>query len=441
LKLLRVLRTLFSIACADSFQLGRHDMAIPATLWEAESSSDIVDASSIISDLALDDLWDSLSACLSAVTNTCVSADKISSAPLLSSLLPCVEATFIVNSIDLRGSDKAVLAVAAGAAGATADASAAPPSAAATTSSSRESSSSSSSSAAACLQRQQSASAVLSEKFTAFLQRHQRPINLLVRENPSVIDGSLAPLLKCARLLDFDNKRAYFRKELRRQQDEMTHSGARITIRRPKVFEDSYNQLRKRTVEEMKGKLSVQFQAEEGIDAGGVTREWFLVLSREIFNQGYALFNKSVNSLTYMPNTCSYINHNHLSYFSFVGRIIGKAIYDGQLLDAYFTRSFYKHMLGLPVTYEDLEAVDAEFFKSLVWMLENDITGVFELNFSCEFDEVGVVKVWTRRPYPEIPTHLERRRPSTVVCRVLRCARSMLRVACCMLHGLSRCAT
>ncbi len=38
----------------------------------------------------------------------------------------------------------------------------------------------------------------------------------------------------------------------------------------------------------------------------------------------------------------------------------------GQLLDAYFTRSFYKHMLRLPVTYEDLEAVDAEFFKSLV---------------------------------------------------------------------------
>lgn len=55
-------------------------------------------------------------------------------------------------------------------------------------------------------------------------------------------------------------------------------------------------------------------------------------------------------------------------------------------------------MLGLPVTYEDLEAVDAEFFKSLVWMLENDITGVFELNFSCEFDEVGVVKVRDLKP-------------------------------------------
>ena len=47
-----------------------------------------------------------------------------------------------------------------------------------------------------------------------------------------------------------------------------------------------------------------------------------------------------------------------MAYFKFVGRIIGKAVADGQLLDAHFTRSFYKHILGVPVSYQDMEAID-----------------------------------------------------------------------------------
>ena len=45
-----------------------------------------------------------------------------------------------------------------------------------------------------------------------------------------------------------------------------------------------------RSAEELRGRLQVNFQGEEGIDAGGLTREWYLVLSREIFNPNYALF-------------------------------------------------------------------------------------------------------------------------------------------------------
>jgi E3 ubiquitin-protein ligase HUWE1 len=76
-----------------------------------------------------------------------------------------------------------------------------------------------------------------------------------------------------------------------------------------------------------------------------------------------------------------------------VGRIIGKAIFDGRLLDAYFTRSFYKCMLGIPVDWRDMEAVDPEFHKSLEWILNNDITDVLDLTFSCEIDEFGNKKI------------------------------------------------
>lgn len=86
---------------------------------------------------------------------------------------------------------------------------------------------------------------------------------------------------------------------------------------------------------------------EEGQDAGGLLREWYLLMSREIFNPNYCLFRVSPSDrVTYTINPASFINSNHLSYFRFVGRFIAKAIYDNKLLECYFTRSFYKHILG-----------------------------------------------------------------------------------------------
>jgi hypothetical protein len=48
-------------------------------------------------------------------------------------------------------------------------------------------------------------------------------------------------------------------------------------VKRSSVFEDSFNKLRSKTPQEMRGKLSVAFVGEEGIDAGGVSREWYQV--------------------------------------------------------------------------------------------------------------------------------------------------------------------
>ena len=95
---------------------------------------------------------------------------------------------------------------------------------------------------------------------------------------------------------------------------------------------------------------------EEGQDAGGLLREWYLIMSREIFNPNYALFMTTPQDrVTYTINQLSYYNNEHLSYFRFVGRIIAKAIYDNKLLECYFTRSFYKHITGQPVRWAAAE--------------------------------------------------------------------------------------
>jgi len=59
----------------------------------------------------------------------------------------------------------------------------------------------------------------------------------------------------------------------------------------------------------------------------------------------------------------------HLSYFHFVGRIIGVAIFHGHYLDGGFTLPFYKQLLTKPITLDDLESVDPDLHRSLVWIL------------------------------------------------------------------------
>lgn len=81
------------------------------------------------------------------------------------------------------------------------------------------------------------------------------------------------------------------------------------------------------------------------------------VMAREIFNPNLALFvSVPEGGTTFQPNPNSVVQSDtgvsHLEFFKFVGRLVGKALYDGQLMDAHFTRSFYKHMLGQQLTYE-----------------------------------------------------------------------------------------
>jgi E3 ubiquitin-protein ligase HUWE1 len=102
----------------------------------------------------------------------------------------------------------------------------------------------------------------------------------------------------------------------------------------------------KLSMKNLKGKIQVEFVNELGIDAGGLKREWYMLVSQQIFNPNYALFERSPSGCTYLPNPNSNVNKDHLNYFTFIGRFIGKALVERELIDAHFTRAFYKILLG-----------------------------------------------------------------------------------------------
>jgi len=74
-------------------------------------------------------------------------------------------------------------------------------------------------------------------------------------------------------------------------------------------------------------------------------------------------------SIKYLFYYFTGVNPDHLSYFHFVGRILGIAVFHGHCLDAGFTLPFYKQLLNKPITLPDIEAVDPELHRSLTWIL------------------------------------------------------------------------
>lgn len=186
---------------------------------------------------------------------------------------------------------------------------------------------------------------------------------------------------------DFRRKLIYFRSQPKMR---VQPGKCEIRIRRSRILEDSYGAVMALTSEDLKRRLMVSFEGEDGLDYGGVSREWFFLLSHEIFNPSYGLFEYSAyDNYTLQINPASGINPDHLSYFKFTGRCLGLAIFHRRFLDAYFIASFYKMILSKPVSLSDLEGVDADLHRSLNWMLENDITDILDETFTTTEDRFG----------------------------------------------------
>lgn len=181
--------------------------------------------------------------------------------------------------------------------------------------------------------------------FFKFTEDHRKILNQMVRNNPKLMSGSFSLLVHNPKVLEFDNKRNYFNRRLHsRSGNRDPHPTLQLSVRRDQVFLDSYKSMYYKTGDEIKyAKLSIRFHGEEGVDAGGVTREWFQVMARQMFNPDYALFIPVASDrTTFHPSRMSGVNPEHLSFFKFIGRIIGKALYEGRVLDCHFSRAVYK---------------------------------------------------------------------------------------------------
>ncbi|XP_030421836.1 E3 ubiquitin-protein ligase NEDD4-like isoform X3 [Gopherus evgoodei] len=202
-------------------------------------------------------------------------------------------------------------------------------------------------------------------------------------QNPA-ITGPAVPYSR-----EFKQKYDYFRKKLKKPAD--IPNRFEMKLHRNNIFEESYRRIMSvKRSDVLKARLWIEFESEKGLDYGGVAREWFFLLSKEMFNPYYGLFEYSATdnyTLQINPNS-GLCNEDHLSYFTFIGRVAGLAVFHGKLLDGFFIRPFYKMMLGKQITLKDMESVDSEYYNSLKWILENDPTEL-DLMFCIDEENFG----------------------------------------------------
>uniref|UniRef100_A0A6B2L4H7 HECT-type E3 ubiquitin transferase n=1 Tax=Arcella intermedia TaxID=1963864 RepID=A0A6B2L4H7_9EUKA len=161
-----------------------------------------------------------------------------------------------------------------------------------------------------------------------------------------------------------------------RLQDE---GQLQINISRDNLLEDSFNFITSLDVTTLTRRLFIKYEGEEGLDYGGMSREWFLSLSEKILSPDLGLFLRCSTGY-YMIDRRSH--SRDIEYFRFVGMTIGMALYHGKLFFSYFSLPFYKSLLDKPLELCDIQYEDENLYKNLKKISEAEDISTWDLFFS-----------------------------------------------------------
>ncbi|KAF0303632.1 Ubiquitin-protein ligase E3A [Amphibalanus amphitrite] len=165
----------------------------------------------------------------------------------------------------------------------------------------------------------------------------------------------------------------------------------RLRVRRDFIIEDALIALEIMALEnpdDLKKQLVVQFEGEQGVDEGGVSKEFFQLIVEAIFNPDYGMFTYSEETRAYWFNPTSFEND---AQFTLIGIVVGLALYNNVILDMRFPMVVYRKLMGQKGTFEDLAELSPTLYRSLQSMLEyegDDMEDVFMQTFQVGYTDV-----------------------------------------------------
>lgn len=192
---------------------------------------------------------------------------------------------------------------------------------------------------------------------------------------------------------------------------EYSRASALISVNRTRLLEDGYEQLHRFTGSQLKGIIRVKFINEQGldeagIDQDGVFKEFLEDVIIKAFNPQLNLFKMTTggDEQRLYPSTTSFIHENHLQLFEFIGKMLGKALYEGILVDVPFASFFLNFMLRqhqsvLYSSIDELPSLDPEMYKNLNFIknYEGDMTDL-QLVFAYDEDILGQMVTHDLKP-------------------------------------------
>ncbi|EEB13316.1 ubiquitin-protein ligase, putative [Pediculus humanus corporis] len=181
-----------------------------------------------------------------------------------------------------------------------------------------------------------------------------------------------------------------------------------ITVHRKRIVEDGYRQLALLPSRALKGVIRVRFVNEQGldeagIDQDGVFKEFLEETIKRVFNPSLNLFRVTSEERLY-PSPTSHLQDHHLQLFEFVGRMLGKAVYEGIVVDVPFASFFLSQLLGqqhqaLYSSIDELPSLDQDLYRSLTFIKHHQ-GDVQELDLTFSVDEDYLGKIVTHELVP-----------------------------------------
>ncbi|KAF1330888.1 Hect e3 ubiquitin ligase, partial [Globisporangium splendens] len=155
-------------------------------------------------------------------------------------------------------------------------------------------------------------------------------------------------------------------------------------VTRENLVQETLTRLTTASPEALHTYLKITFAGEPGIDAGGLLREWFGIICKEIFSEKMGLFvpTKGEDMSYWIDPLSGEKNKNHLQYFRLAGILIGKALFEGLVLDVHLALPLLKHVLGIPISFSDLEFLDEDLHRNSKWLKTNTQVENLCLTFS-----------------------------------------------------------
>ena len=161
-----------------------------------------------------------------------------------------------------------------------------------------------------------------------------------------------------------------------------------LNIRRDHIIEDTLNEIANPELN-LQSKLRIKFKGEQGVDQGGVSKEFFILLIRQIFDPNYGMFNYNTKTRLYWFNHYSF---EPIIKYELIGTIFGLAIYNNTILDVKLPISVYKKLLGIKPSFSDLKECDEELYNNLNYILTQDnpkLEEELDTNFTVVDDKFG----------------------------------------------------
>lgn len=149
------------------------------------------------------------------------------------------------------------------------------------------------------------------------------------------------------------------------------------------MIQDARDQLLNKPVHQLSKQLRISFVGEEGVDEGGLKKEFFQLCFHEIFNNSnFSLFKEIENSLFWFNSgdeTIEKLEKLHDDYV-FIGILLALAIYNGVLIAPRFPLLLFKKLLNFPLLLDDYKEVDPIMVKSINQLVhESDIEGLYHV--------------------------------------------------------------